>query len=67
MFTVFLCFSSSEQKEAEEVRQQCEILNNIVLAEFDYFSGVMVGDLRSLILTLFQSQADYHRKVWWKR
>ena len=67
LFTIFPCSSSLEQKkEVEEVRQQCETLNNIVLAEFDYFSGVRVGDLQTLILTLLQSQANYHRMVWWK-
>ena len=45
------------------MRQQCDTLNNIVLAEFDYFSGNMVGDLQSLVLSMLRSQAEYHRKV----
>ena len=45
------------------MREQCDTLNNIVLAEFDYFSGVMLGDLHTLVLNLLRAQADYHNRV----
>ena len=49
--------------EAEDVRQDCETLNNILLAEFDYFSEQMTEDLHKLVMSLLKEEADYHRKV----
>ena len=45
------------------MRQDCETLNNILLAEFDYFSQQMTEDLRKLILSLMKEEAEYHKKV----
>lgn len=52
-----------QKKEAEEIRQHCETLNNIILAEFDYFSNTMVGDFENIILNLLKEQAIFHKQV----
>ena len=52
-----------QKKEAEEVRQNCETLNNVLLAEFDYFSRVMVDDFESMMAQFLRQQADFHRHV----
>lgn len=45
------------------MRQDCETLNNILLAELDYFSSLMIEDFQGIILKLLKEQADYHKKV----
>ena len=51
------------KKEAEEVRQNCETLNNVLLAEFDYFSRVMVDDFENMMLQFLRRQAEFHKQV----
>ena len=45
------------------MRQHCETLNNIILAEFDYYSNTMINDFETIILYLLKEQATYHRQV----
>lgn len=45
------------------MRQNCETLNNVLLAEFDYFSRVMVDDFESMMAQFLRQQADFHRHV----
>ena len=52
-----------QKTEAEEVRQNCETLNNILLAEFDYFSNHLVEDFEAMIQRFLAQQANYHRQV----
>ncbi len=59
----YYTFLFPQRKEAEEMRQHCETLNNIVLAEFDYYSKTMVNDFETIILNLLKEQATYHRQV----
>lgn len=45
------------------MRQNCETLNNVLLAEFDYFSRVMVDDFENMMARFLRQQADFHRHV----
>ena len=45
------------------MRQNCETLNNVLLAEFDYFSRVMVDDFENMMLQFLQQQAEFHKQV----
>jgi hypothetical protein len=60
-------YNSSKTKdsktEAEEVRQNCETLNNILLSEFDYFSNHLVNDFPAMIQRLLLQQSNFHRKM----
>ena len=55
----------SQKTEAEEVRQNCETLNNILLSEFDYFSNHLVNDFPAMIQRLLLQQSNFHRKVYY--
>ena len=57
-------FPHLQKKEAEEVRQNCETLNNILLAEFDYFSNNLVEDFEAMMLRFLLRQGDFYRKVY---
>ena len=58
-----LSLSLMQKKDAEEIRQHCDTLNNILLAEFDYFSKTMIDDFELMTARLLKQQADFHRKV----
>ena len=45
------------------MRQNCETLNNILLAEFDYFSEVMVDDFEEMMSSFLLEQANLHRQA----
>lgn len=45
------------------MRQNCETLNNVLLAEFDYFSRVMVDDFENMMLQFLQQQTEFHKQV----
>ena len=45
------------------MRQHCETLNNIILAEFDYFSNALITDFENIVLNLLKEQAIFHRQV----
>ena len=45
------------------MRQNCETLNNVLLAEFDYFSRVMVDDFENMMLQFLRQQAEFHKQV----
>lgn len=45
------------------MRQNCETLNNVLLAEFDYFSRVMVDDFENMMLQFLRRQAEFHKQV----
>ena len=52
-----------QKKDAEEIRLHCDTLNNILLAEFDYFSKTMIDDFELMTARLLKQQADFHRRV----
>ena len=45
------------------MRQHCETLNNILLAEFDHFSTTLESDTRTMIGNFLKQQAEFHRNV----
>lgn len=45
------------------MRQNCETLNNVLLAEFDYFSNALVEDFQAMMVGFLKQQADFHRQV----
>ena len=57
----FVC--APQKKEAEEARRNCETLNNILLAEFDFFSNNLVDDFEAMMQRFLRRQADFHKKV----
>ena len=66
MFVSFfpsLLFIFAQKKDAEEIRQHCDTLNNILLAEFDYFSKTMIDDFELMTARLLKQQADFHGRV----
>ena len=60
---VCVCVCVIQKKDAEEIRQHCDTLNNILLAEFDYFSKTMIDDFELMTARLLKQQADFHRRV----
>ena len=52
-----------QRKDAEEIRQHCDTLSNVLLAEFDYFSKAMINDFELMTARLLKQQADFHRRV----
>jgi len=52
-----------QKKDAEEIRQHCETLNNILLAEFDNFSLNMVQDFENMMERLLRQQVKFHSQV----
>ncbi len=59
----FFFLYSLQKKDAETVRQNCETLNNVLLAEFDYFSNMVVEDFQAMMINFLKQQADFHRQV----
>lgn len=51
------------KKEAEEVREHCDTLSNILMAEFDYISNTMTSDLQTITNKFLRLQADFHSKL----
>lgn len=60
---LYVCVCVMQKKDAEEIRQHCDTLNNILLAEFDYFSKTMIDDFELMTVRLLKQQADFHRRV----
>ena len=46
------------------MRQNCETLNNILLAEFDYFSNHLVEDFQAMMQRFLLRQVDFHKQVY---
>eukprot|EP00731_Ephydatia_muelleri_P002526 Em0001g2526a len=51
------------KKEAEEVREHCDTLSNILMAEFDHISNAMTSDIQSITTKFLRLQADFHSKI----
>ena len=45
------------------MRQHCDTLDNILLSEFDHFSGNMVQDFEDMVESFLQEQANFHKQV----
>jgi len=45
------------------MKQNCETLHNIVLAEFDYLHRNLIADFRYMIALYLRKQADFHLQV----
>ena len=58
--------SPPQKKEAEEVREHCDTLSNILMAEFDHISNAMTSDIQSITTKFLRLQADFHSKVLWR-
>ena len=58
-----LVYDPPQKKEAEEVREHCDTLSNILMAEFDYISNTMTSDLQTITNKFLRLQADFHSKV----
>jgi len=52
-----------QKKNAETMKQNCETLHNIVLAEFDYLHRNLIADFRYMIALYLRKQADFHLQV----